>query len=104
MRHLCLAGILVCTLAIPSGVGAQVVQPNILLIYVDDLGYGDLGSYGHPVLKTPNIDALAAGGLRLTSYYAPKVSELVDDFGLTMSSIRSDPFIPGTDMNFRFAQ
>jgi arylsulfatase A-like enzyme len=46
-------------------------QPNILLIYVDDLGYGDLGSYGHPVIKTPNIDALADAGLRLTSYYAP---------------------------------
>ena len=46
-------------------------QPNILLIYVDDLGYGDLGSYGHPVLKTPNIDALAGDGLRLTNYYAP---------------------------------
>ena len=46
-------------------------QPNILLIYVDDLGFGDLGSYGHPVLQTPNIDALAASGLKLTSYYAP---------------------------------
>ena len=46
-------------------------QPNILLIYVDDLGLGDLGSYGHPVLQTPNIDALAAGGLKLTNYYAP---------------------------------
>ncbi len=46
-------------------------QPNILLIYVDDLGYGDLASYGHPVLKTPNLDALANDGLRLTNYYAP---------------------------------
>ena len=46
-------------------------QPNIVLIYVDDLGFGDLGSYGHPVLQTPNIDALADQGLRLTSAYAP---------------------------------
>lgn len=46
-------------------------QPNIVLIYVDDLGYGDLGSYGHPVLRTPNIDSLANDGLRLTNYYAP---------------------------------
>lgn len=46
-------------------------QPNILLVYVDDLGYGDLGSYGHPVLRTPNIDALAADGLRFTSNYSP---------------------------------
>ena len=51
--------------------GHAATQPNILLIYVDDLGYGDLGSYGHPVLKTPNIDALANDGLRLTNYYAP---------------------------------
>ncbi len=45
--------------------------PNILLIYVDDLGYGDLGSYGHPVIETPALDALAARGVRLTNYYAP---------------------------------
>ena len=48
-----------------------ITQPNILLIYADDLGYGDLASYGHPVIKTPNLDALAARGLRLTNYYAP---------------------------------
>ena len=46
-------------------------QPNILLIYVDDLGYGDLASFGHPVIQTPHLDALAADGMRLTSYYAP---------------------------------
>jgi arylsulfatase A-like enzyme len=51
--------------------GALSTPPNILLIYVDDLGYGDLGSYGHPVIQTPNIDKLAADGLRLTSFYAP---------------------------------
>jgi len=46
-------------------------QPNVLLIYVDDLGYGDLGGYGHPVIQTPNIDALAQKGMTLTNYYAP---------------------------------
>ena len=46
-------------------------QPNILLVYVDDLGFGDLGSYGHPVIQTPNIDSLAAEGLRYTSNYSP---------------------------------
>ena len=53
------------------GSGANASPPNILLIYVDDLGYGDLASYGHPVLTTPNLDALAASGVRLTNYYAP---------------------------------
>ena len=46
-------------------------QPNILLIYVDDLGYGDLGSYGHPILQTPSIDSLATDGMRFTSNYSP---------------------------------
>jgi len=45
--------------------------PNVLLVLADDLGYGDLGSYGHPILKTPALDRLAREGLRLTSYYAP---------------------------------
>ncbi len=46
-------------------------QPNVLFIYVDDLGYGDLGGYGHPVIQTPNIDALAQEGMTFTNYYAP---------------------------------
>lgn len=46
-------------------------RPNIVLMYVDDLGYGDLASYGHPIIETPNIDALASEGLKLTSFYAP---------------------------------
>ncbi|MEM7281409.1 MAG: sulfatase-like hydrolase/transferase [Pseudomonadota bacterium] len=45
-------------------------SPNILLIYVDDLGYGDLGSFGHPVIKTPSLDQLAEEGLSLRNYYA----------------------------------
>lgn len=45
-------------------------QPNIVLIFVDDMGYGDLGCYGHPNIKTPNIDNMADEGIRLTSFYA----------------------------------
>jgi arylsulfatase A-like enzyme len=45
--------------------------PNLVIIYADDLGYGDLGSYGHPIVKTPNIDHLATQGIRFTQYYAP---------------------------------
>lgn len=58
-------------LAMLMGNPVAAEQPNILLIYVDDLGYGDLGSYGHPILQTPSIDALAADGMRFTSNYSP---------------------------------
>ncbi|MBN2022047.1 MAG: sulfatase [Pirellulales bacterium] len=44
--------------------------PNIILIFVDDMGYGDLGCYGNTKIKTPNIDRLASEGLRWTSFYA----------------------------------
>ncbi|XP_066448320.1 arylsulfatase A [Eleutherodactylus coqui] len=44
--------------------------PNILLIFADDLGYGDLGCYGHPTSHTPNLDRLAARGLRFTDFYS----------------------------------
>ena len=46
-------------------------KPNIILIYMDDMGYGDLECYGHPLIKTPNINQLANGGIRFTSFYAP---------------------------------
>lgn len=44
--------------------------PNVILIYTDDLGYGDLGCYGHPTISTPNIDRLAAEGVKMNSFYA----------------------------------
>ncbi len=46
----------------------QAAQPNILIILADDLGYSDLGCYGGEI-HTPNLDALAAGGLRFTQFY-----------------------------------
>ena len=45
-------------------------SPNLLLIFVDDLGYGDLGCYGNRLIKTPNIDRLAREGQRWTNFYA----------------------------------
>lgn len=46
------------------------VHPHVVLILMDDLGYGDLGSYGGPDARTPNIDRLAREGVRLTDAYA----------------------------------
>ncbi len=45
--------------------------PNIIIILADDLGYGDLSSFGQTQWKTPNIDKLAAEGAKLTQFYAP---------------------------------
>lgn len=51
----------------PSG---SMSKPNIIYIMADDLGYGDLGCYGQTDFRTPNIDKLAAGGMRFTQHYA----------------------------------
>ena len=45
-------------------------KPNIVLIVADDLGYGDLGSYGQQLIQTPHLDRLAAEGMRFTDFYA----------------------------------
>jgi arylsulfatase A-like enzyme len=45
-------------------------RPSFVVLLADDLGYGDLGSYGHPTIATPNLDRMAAEGLKLTSFYA----------------------------------
>jgi arylsulfatase A-like enzyme len=52
--------------AFAIGTAAAADTPNVVLIYADDLGYGDLGCYGATKVKTPNCDALAAAGLRFT--------------------------------------
>src|SRR5579885_1444239 len=44
-------------------------RPNFVIILADDLGYGDLACYGHPTIRTPNLDRMAADGQRYTSAY-----------------------------------
>jgi arylsulfatase A len=53
-----------------SGTLRAAEKPNIIIILADDLGYGDLGCYGHPSIHTPNLDRMAAEGLRFTDFYA----------------------------------
>jgi len=45
-------------------------KPNIVILFADDLGYGDLGCFGHPTIRTPNLDRMAAEGQKWTQFYA----------------------------------
>jgi arylsulfatase A-like enzyme len=56
--------------AAAPGAAGEAQRPNVILILADDLGYGDLGSYGQRHIKTPHLDRLAAEGMRFTSFYA----------------------------------
>jgi arylsulfatase A len=53
------------------GASAQEERPpNFIVIFADDLGYGDLGCYGHPTIRTPNLDRMAQEGMRFTDFYS----------------------------------
>lgn len=70
MSPLRLVAALVAFLAATGALRAADVPPNIVIIFADDLGYGDLGAQGHPTIRTPNLDRLAAEGKRFTDFYA----------------------------------
>lgn len=57
-------------------------RPNIILIYCDDLGYGDLGVTGHPHIKTPIIDKMALSGVRFTNYYSASPASTASRYAL----------------------
>lgn len=66
---ICLAGLLLSNSLFADQVRS--IPPNVVILFADDLGYGDLGSYGHPYIRTPNLDRLAAEGQRWTDFYEP---------------------------------
>ena len=45
-------------------------QPNVVILFIDDMGYGDIGPFGATKQKTPNLDRMAREGMKLTSFYA----------------------------------
>ena len=61
--------VLLAACAAPPPARDAIGRPNVVVIFCDDLGYGDLGCYGHPTLRTPNLDRMAAEGQRWTSFY-----------------------------------
>ncbi len=73
MKQLVLA--LAVLLLIPGSAlrAAETSKPNIILIFADDLGYGDVGPFGSKINRTPNLDRMAREGLKFTSFYAAPV-------------------------------
>lgn len=71
LLYLIVIGLLPVLFAVPVSANEKQDQqrPNILLITADNLGYGDLGCYGNPDIKTPQLDRLAQQGVRLTDFY-----------------------------------
>ena len=68
MRRIYVASLAWAVLALLSSIAEA--KPNIVVIFCDDMGYGDLGAFGHPTIQTPNLDRMAAEGQKWTSFYA----------------------------------
>ena len=64
---------LICGVAAGISPSAQVLRPNIIVIFADDRGYGDLGAFGAPAIRTPRLDTMAAEGQKWTSFYVQPV-------------------------------
>jgi arylsulfatase A-like enzyme len=64
----CLSQVSVLLLALAAAWPLAASSPNVLLLFVDDLGYGDLGCFGRQNISTPNIDSLAADGIKFTQW------------------------------------
>ncbi|HSM48036.1 MAG TPA: sulfatase-like hydrolase/transferase, partial [Draconibacterium sp.] len=64
---LLIIGISACSSKQKQTVESESVKPNVVIIYIDDLGYGDVSCYGATKVSTPNIDNLAAIGIRFTN-------------------------------------
>jgi len=63
--------LLLSLFSIPAAVARpEAAPPNVIMIMADDLGYGDLGCYGNEIIPTPNIDALAAQGMKFTDFHS----------------------------------
>jgi arylsulfatase A len=65
--------LLLCLLTLSSSLCAAASPPNIIIHFIDDLGYGDIGPFGAVKQKTPHLDRMAREGMKLTSFYAAPV-------------------------------
>src|SRR4051794_34715431 len=85
-------------------------KPNIVFILADDLGYGDLGCYGQEKIKTPNLDQLAARGIRFRQFYAgstvcaPSRCSLMTGKHTGHCTVRGNALLPLTPKDVTVAQ
>ena len=99
---LCLYLILFIHLSSSAQTGSK---PNIIIVLVDDMGYGDLGCYGQKIIPTPNLDRMAAEGCRFTSFYsgstvcAPSRCALMTGKDMGHAYIRGNKETPLRDMD-----
>lgn len=76
-------GILSLSLAVPAAAQLQNDEhPNVILIYADDLGYGDLQCYGAKNVATPNVNRLADNGIRFTNAYSVAATSTPSRYGI----------------------
>ena len=76
MRYVVLACFAALLLTLPAALRAaepETAKPNFVVILIDDMGYGDVGPFGSKLNRTPNLDKMAAEGMKLTSFYAAPV-------------------------------
>src|SRR5438128_7733550 len=69
MKQIAVLFILLCLFDLCLAQNLNKKKPNIIYIYADDLGYGELGCYGQTKIKTPNLDRMAKEGIRFTQHY-----------------------------------
>ncbi len=93
----CIAAVDLC-----GGTPASLKQPNIIVIFTDDLGYNDLGCFGSEKIKTPHIDKMAAEGIKLTSFYAAAPLCGPSRAALMTGSYPLRPAIPKIDNHRKF--
>ena len=65
----CFIVLVLAGLGIVGTMAAEVETPNVVVFFVDDLGYGDLGCFGHPTIRTPHLDRMASEGQKWTEFY-----------------------------------
>ncbi len=70
MRHIRIVFLMLALASLHFSCKEEQKQPNIVVLLCDDLGYGDLSTFGHPIIETPNLDEMAESGIKFTNFYS----------------------------------